>query len=190
MPAGVEDGIIRGLYRFSTKDAGEGRPQAQLFGSGAILRETIKAQDILAADYGISSSVWSVTSYNELARDAIAAERWNMLHPTSEPRRSYLHEQLSGQPGPIISASDYVRALADQILPYLPGHEMFVLGTDGFGRSETRENLRRHFEVDAASIVVATLYQLSKMGQVEPRIVAEAITKFKIDPDKVDPSRA
>ena len=189
MPPGVEEGIIRGIYKFSTKSAGDNRPQVQLFGSGAILREALRAQDILAEKYQISSNVWSVTSYTELARDAQAAERWNMLHPTEKPRKSYLDQVLEGQSGPFISASDFVRALAEQIGPFVPGG-LYPLGTDGFGRSEIRPNLRRHFEVDAETIAVAALYQLSKQGQMDPKCVGEAIKTLGIDPEKIDPARA
>jgi pyruvate dehydrogenase E1 component len=189
MPVGVEEGIIRGIYKYSTKSGGENRPHVQLFGSGAILREVLKAQDILADRYQVSSTVWSVTSYTELARDAAAASRWNMLHPTETPRESYLEKVLKGERGPFISASDYVRALADQLGPFIP-EGLFVLGTDGFGRSEDRTSLRRHFEVDAESVTIAALYELSKRGDVEKERVAAAIQELGFDPDKIDPARA
>jgi pyruvate dehydrogenase E1 component len=189
MPSGVEEGIIRGMYKFSWKDAGQDRPKVQLFGSGAILREALRAQEILAERYRISSNVWSVTSYTELARDAQAVERWNMLHPTETPRRSYVEQMLMGEPGPFISASDYVQALADQIAPFVPGG-LYTLGTDGFGRSETRPSLRRHFEVDAEAITVAALHQLSKQNKVERKCVAEAIQALGIDPEKINPMEA
>jgi pyruvate dehydrogenase E1 component len=189
MPKGVEEGIIQGIYKFSSQDAGAKRPKAQLFGSGAILREAIRAQGILADKHQISSNVWSVTSYTQLAREAQAVERWNMLHPSEKPRQAYLEKALSGEGGPFISASDYVRALAEQIRPWIPG-EMHVLGTDGFGRSEIRAPLRRHFEVDAETIVVATLYELSKQGKVEKAEVARAIKQLGIHPDKPNPATA
>jgi pyruvate dehydrogenase E1 component len=187
MPEGVEQGIIRGMYRFSSRDAGEKR--VQLLGSGAILREALRAQEILAERYQVSSNVWSVTSYTELARDAQDAKRWNMLHPTETPRRSYIEELLAGQHGPFVSASDYVQALAEQISPFVPGG-LFTLGTDGFGRSDIRANLRRHFEVDAESIAVAALYQLAEQGQIDRKCVAEAIHALGIDPDKISSIRA
>ena len=190
MPKGVEQGIIRGIYKLRTKDAGSKKPTVQLFGSGAILREALRAQELLAAQFDVSSSVWSATSYTELAREAHAAERHNMLHPTGKPRQSYLAKVLAGEPGPIICATDYVRALAEQIGPCLPGRSLLALGTDGFGRSETRGQLRRHFEVDAETIAVAALYELSKQGQVPPKTVAAAIKTLGIDPAKVDPVRA
>jgi pyruvate dehydrogenase E1 component len=189
MPEGVEEGIIRGMYKFASRDAGAGRPRVQLLGSGAILREAIRASEILAEQFKVSSNVWSVTSYNELARDAQAAERWNMLHPTDKPRRSYLEQLLTDETGPFISASDYVQALAEQITAYVPGG-LFTLGTDGFGRSDVRPQLRRHFEVDAETIAVAALYQLSKLGQIEPKCVGRALKELKIDPEKIEPLRA
>jgi len=189
MPAGVEAGIIKGMYKLSTKDAGSKRPMVQLFGSGAILREVLRAQEILAEKYEISSNVWSVTSYNELRRDAHTAEHWNLLHPGEKPRRNFIEEQLDGESGPCIAASDYVRAVPEQIAPWCPGG-LYVLGTDGFGRSENRKPLRRHFEVDAECVALATLYRLSKEGQFDKRKAASAVKQLGIDPEKIDPLRA
>jgi len=158
----------------------------QLFGSGAILNGVLSAQELLAEKYGIASDVWSVTSYTELRRDAASCDRWNMLHPTETPRKSYLQETLDGVEGPFISASDYVRALGEQLTPWIPG-DYYVLGTDGMGRSETREALRRHFEVDAESITIATLSRLAKAGVFTPNDVQDAISELGYDAEKPDP---
>ncbi|HYO26552.1 MAG TPA: pyruvate dehydrogenase (acetyl-transferring), homodimeric type, partial [Lacipirellulaceae bacterium] len=181
MPAGCERGIIKGLYRIRQQQPAA--EHVQLLGSGAILREALRAQQILAEKYGVTSDVWSATSYNELRRDAQECQRWNMLNPEKPQRQSYVEEQLAGTQGPIIAASDYVRALPEQLMPWLGGR-MFVLGTDGMGRSESRPALRRHFEVDAESIVVAALYQLMKSGQGDPQRVAGAVRDLGINPEK------
>jgi pyruvate dehydrogenase E1 component len=186
MPQGVEEGIIKGIYKLTTKDGDGAKPKVQLFGSGAILRCTLDAQQILADKYGISSTVWSVTSYTELRRDAQACERWNMLHPLETPRQSYLEQAMAGVDGLIVAASDNVRAVPEQLLRYAPG-ELFVLGTDGMGRSETRAALRRHFEVDASCIVIGTLFRLHKRGELDAKTVAQAITDLDVDPDKINP---
>jgi pyruvate dehydrogenase E1 component len=186
MPAGVEEGIVRGIYRLRSQDASEGRPRVQLFGSGAILRCVMQAQELLAERFQISSDVWSVTSYSQLRRDAQDCERWNMLNPTQPRRKSYLEQVMEGVDGPFIAASDYVRAVAEQLSPWIPGG-LFALGTDGLGRSDTRETLRRHFEVDAESVAVAALYQLSRRGQLATEKVADAIGQLGIDPRKVNP---
>ena len=155
MPEGCEQGIINGMYKYRSRDVDGARARVQLFGSGAILNGTLAAQELLAEKYNVASDVWSVTSYTQLRRDAAACERWSMLHPTETPRRSYLQQTLEGVQGPFISASDYVRALGEQLTPWIPG-DYYVLGTDGMGRSETRGALRRHFEVDSESITIAT----------------------------------
>jgi pyruvate dehydrogenase E1 component len=193
MPAGCAEGIIRGMYRVSTAnvDGGPGTRQpakpaagsVQLFGSGAILREALRAQTLLADKYKISSDVWSVTSYTELRRDAQEAERWNMLHPEEPPRVPYVAEMLAGTEGPYVAASDHVRTLAEQVDPWIPGG-LFALGTDGMGRSESRSALRRHFEVDAESITIAALYQLKKQGKCDGQCVAKAVKELGINPDK------
>jgi pyruvate dehydrogenase E1 component len=188
-PADVEEGIIRGMYKLSTREASGGRWKAQLLGSGAILRSVLQAQETLAERYGVSTSVWSVTSYPELRRDAHACERWNMLHPAEAPRQSYLAQELEGEQGPCVAASDYVRAVAEQISPWVPGG-LYALGTDGMGRSDTRPSLRRHFEVDAESVVIATLYQLHRRGELDADAVAQAIRDLNVDPEKVDPLTA
>ncbi len=186
MPDGCEEGIIKGMYRYQSRDVEGARARVQLFGSGAILNGVLRAQEILAEKYQIASDVWSVTSYTQLRREAEACQRWNLLHPTETPRRSYLEEQLEGAEGPFISASDYVRALGEQLTQWIPG-DYFVLGTDGMGRSETREALRRHFEVDAESVTIATLSRLSKSGVFSADEVAAAIRDLDYDADKPDP---
>lgn len=186
MPEGNEEGIIRGMYKFNTREVDDATHRVQLFGSGAIMRSVLEAQETLAERYGIASDAWSVTSYNELARDAQAAQRWNMLHPGETPRESYVERALHGHEGPFISASDYVQALAEQIRPFVPG-DYFVLGTDGMGRSESRENLRRHFEVDAECVTLAALYRLAKADKMPMEDVAKAVGELGIDPEKVDP---
>jgi pyruvate dehydrogenase E1 component len=185
MPAGVEEGIIRGIYKLKQFEA-EGDLHVQLFGSGAILREVLRAGEILAAKYGVSSQVWSVTSYKQLRREAQAAERWNMLHPSDPPRRSFFEEAIDDQEGPFIAASDNVRAVPEQIAPWVPGG-LYTLGTDGFGRSETRGPLRRFFEVDAESVAVAALYRLAQKGRVDRGRVAAAIQELGLNPEKRDP---
>jgi len=182
----VEDGIIQGMYKFKSHDVENAKARVQLFGSGAILNSAIKAQTILAEKYNIASDVWSVTSYTQLRREAADCSRWNMLHPTAPPRKSYLENILDGVQGPFIAASDYVRALPEQLQQWIPG-DYFVLGTDGMGRSETRDALRRHFEVDAESIVIATLSRLMKAGLFTAEDVAKAIEDLGYDPDKVNP---
>ena len=186
MPKGIEEGIIKGIYHLSACETQKGAPRVQLFGSGAILRATLDAQRILAEKYGVASDVWSVTSYTQLRREAHATRRWNMLHPTEKPRVSFLESALKGYQGPFVAASDYVRALPEQLSPWVPGG-VFALGTDGMGRSETREALRRHFEVDAPCIVVAALYQLHQEGKIDAKQITDAIKDFEIDPEKVDP---
>jgi pyruvate dehydrogenase E1 component len=184
MPAGCEEGIIRGMYKVSSVDAEGSNSRAQLFGSGAILRHVLKAQSILAEKYQISSDVWSVTSYNELRRDAQECKRWNLLHPTQPPRISYVERALEGVDGPCVAASDNVRILAEQITEWVPGG-LYALGTDGMGRSESRGTLRRHFEVDAEFVVLATLYKLMQQGKCDGQYVANAVKDLGIDPEKV-----
>jgi pyruvate dehydrogenase E1 component len=186
MPDGVEEGIVRGMYKLQSRDVAKPAAKINLFGSGAILRHVLLAQELLAARYNIASNVWSVTSYTQLRRDAHACEHWNMLHPAEPPKKSYVEQTLAGESGLFVAASDYVRALPEQIRDWLPG-ELCALGTDGLGRSETREALRRHFEVDAESIALATLYRLHKQGQYDAAFVAQAIKDLGVNPEKVDP---
>ncbi|MBK1632129.1 pyruvate dehydrogenase (acetyl-transferring), homodimeric type [Thiohalocapsa halophila] len=184
MPEGAEDGIRRGLYRFSQAESGKHR--VQLLGSGTILREVIAAAELLARDFDVAADVWSVTSFNELRRDGIDAERWNMLHPDASPRLPYVAEQLGETEGPIVAATDYMRTYADQIRPYLPGR-YFTLGTDGYGRSDMRSQLRKFFEVNRWYVAVAALKALADAGEITPGRVREAIEKYRIDPEKPNP---
>jgi pyruvate dehydrogenase E1 component len=182
MPVGCEEGIIRGMYKVSSVEATGGH-RVQLFGSGAILREALRAQKILAEKYQVASDVWSVTSYTQLRRDSQECERWNMLNPNQSARVSHVEKVLSGVEGPFIAASDYLRCLAEQISPWVPGG-LYALGTDGMGRSENRATLRRHFEVDAECITIAALYQLKKQGKCDGKCVARAVAELGIDPNK------
>ncbi|MGE3406371.1 MAG: pyruvate dehydrogenase (acetyl-transferring), homodimeric type [Pirellulales bacterium] len=186
MPKGVEEGIVRGIYKLTDKKVEKARGHVQLFGSGSILREILRGADILATKYNISSTIWSVTSYNELRREAQDAERWNMLHPDQKPRTPYIAQAIAGEKGPFIAASDYVRAVTEQLNPWVPGG-LYALGTDGFGRSEARKQLRRHFEVDAECVTVGALYRLSQEGVLPAKEVAQAIKDLGIDADKPNP---
>ena len=183
MPEGCREGVLKGLYKYR---AGNGTAQAQLFGSGPILNETLRAQEILREKYGVETDVWSVTSYNELRRDALAAERWNRLHPAETPRTPYLNQVLDREPGPIVAASDYMKIVQDQIAPWLPGR-LVTLGTDGFGRSESREHLRRFFEVNGEAIACATLSRLAREGRFDAHRAAAAHAELGIDTEGADP---
>ena len=187
MPEGSAEGILRGMYKF--KAAPKGEAVAQLFGSGPILNEVLKAQEILAEKYNVQADVWSVTSYNELRRDALAVERWNRLHPAEALKKSYLETTLEGTKGPIIAASDYMKVLPDALSPWLPGR-LVTLGTDGFGRSDNREHLRRHFEVSAEAIAGATLSRLARDGKLKPKAAQKALTELGLDTEAADPAKA
>ena len=189
MPKGVEQGILKGMYLFregSEKGKKNSNLRVQLLGSGTILREVIAAADILIEEYGIISDIWSVTSFNELRREALEASRWNMLHPAEQPKQSYVRSCLEKREGPIVAATDYMKIFADQIREFVPG-KYKVLGTDGFGRSDTREKLRHFFEVDRYYITVASLKVLAEDGRISSEKVVEAINKYGIDPDKPNP---
>ncbi|WP_035382998.1 pyruvate dehydrogenase (acetyl-transferring), homodimeric type [Ferriphaselus sp. R-1] len=189
MPVGAEDGIVKGMYLFSEgkRAPGEGgKPQVQLLGSGTILREVIAAGELLAQDFGITSDVWSVTSFNELRREGLDCERWNMLHPETEPRISYVEQCLADRNGPVIAATDYIKSYADQIRAFVPALYT-VLGTDGFGRSDTRKKLRHFFEVDRHYVVVAALKALADEGTIPASEVSRAIALYNINPDKPNP---
>jgi pyruvate dehydrogenase E1 component len=189
MPEGdtVREGILRGLYLYKKSETSAA--QVTLFGSGPILNEALKAQQILAEKYGIGADVWSVTSYNELRRDALAVERWNRLHPGEPERKPYLLRTLGNIEMPIIAATDYMKVVPDQIAPWLPGR-LTSLGTDGFGRSDNREHLRRHFEVDGASIAAAALSRLSRWNRYDANRAKQAIRELGVSPDKIDPAVA
>ncbi len=185
MPEGVTEGIVRGMYRFRQSPAAAGR-RVQLFGSGTILREVLRASDILSERYGVGADVWSVTSYQQLRADALAAGRWNRLHPGQEPRVPYLTGQLEGAEGPVVAATDYLRAVPDMVARWI-GRDFTSLGTDGYGLSDTREGLRRHFEVDAEHVVVAALAALARGGSGGVDEVAGAIEALGVDPEAADP---
>jgi pyruvate dehydrogenase E1 component len=191
MPEGAEEGILRGMYKLKASPVpAKGKAsKVHLLGSGPILPYALRAQTLLAEKYGVAADVWSVTSYRELRRDALDVERWNMLHPEQAPRRSYLERVLAQEPGVYVAASDYMRAVPEMIQRWVPGG-LYPLGTDGFGRSETRAKLRRHFEVDAESITLAALSQLARRGEVKPAAVQQAIQQLGIDPEKINPMRA
>jgi pyruvate dehydrogenase E1 component len=189
MPAGAEAGILKGMYRLSSRDVEGSQLRAQLFGSGPILRHVLEAQQILADDYQIASDAWSVTSYKELRREGLEVERWNLLHPTESPRKCFVEQNLAGTTGPYVAASDNMRLVAEQIAKWIPG-KFVTLGTDGFGRSESREALRNHFEIDAPHIVFATLSTLFRDGKISADVIAGAARKLEIDSEKVDPVRA
>jgi pyruvate dehydrogenase E1 component len=188
MPTGVEDGILRGMYLYRAA-VQQAKHRAQIFGSGVMLLDALKAQDILAEKYDVAADVWSVTSYTELRNDALSAERWNRLHPGEPAKVPYITKALENSAGPIVAVSDFMKAVPDAIArwvkpPFVP------LGTDGFGRSDTREALRRHFETDAPHIVVAVLSALCQQGLVPPGTVAKAIQEFGIDADAGEPRDA
>ncbi len=183
----VSEGICRGMYRVSQRDLGSGKPAVQLLGSGAILREALRAQEILDEQFGVASNVYSVTSYKALYQDGRACDRWNRLHPKEEARRPYVTQVLDGQPGPVVSASDYVSAVGTSIAPWVPGRYV-VLGADGFGRSEARKELRRFFEVDAEHVALAALNGLAAEGKFPRSKLASAVKKLGLDPEKPNPA--
>ncbi|MGD8176991.1 pyruvate dehydrogenase (acetyl-transferring), homodimeric type [Marinimicrobium sp. ARAG 43.8] len=185
MPKGAEEGIIKGIYLLE-KGTSKKKNRVQLLGSGTILNEVRAAAEILRKDFSVEADVWSVPSVNELTRDGQSAARWNLLHPTETPRKAYVTEQLEGQDGPVIIATDYMKNYAEQLRPYIPA-DYTVLGTDGFGRSDSRQKLRHFFEVDRHFVVIAALKSLADQGKVKADVVSKAIKQFGIDPDKADP---
>jgi pyruvate dehydrogenase E1 component len=188
-PMGSTEGICRGIYRLADRDLGPKKPRVRLLGSGAILRETLRAQELLESQFGVASSVYSVTSYKNLYMDGRACQRWNRLHPQEPPRAPYLSQVLSESSGPVVAASDYVSALAQAIAPWV-GADYAVLGTDGFGRSEDRRDLRRFFEVDAENVALAALAELARKGQYPQAKLSEAIKRLGLDPEKPNPATA
>ncbi len=186
LPAGAEEGILRGLYRFRDRD---GDRSVNLVGSGTILREVIAAGDLLEADFGVSARIWSAPSFNELARDGHDVARWNRLHPTQPPRTAHVTASLGASDGPVVAATDYMKSYAEQIRAFVP-QPYVTLGTDGFGRSSTRKKLRHHFEVDRFHVAVTALKALADEGTIDAQLVADAIAKYGIDTDKVPPRLA
>ncbi|MES1184890.1 MAG: pyruvate dehydrogenase (acetyl-transferring), homodimeric type, partial [Myxococcales bacterium] len=186
MPEGAKDGILKGIYKFRNAEQKLGK-HVQLFGSSCIMQQVMKAQEMLK-EYGVSADIWGVTSYQQLRNDAVSCERYNRLHPEAEPRVPYLSQVLKGVEGPFIAASDYIKHTPDAVARFVPG--TFVpLGTDGFGMSDTREALRRHFEVDAENVVLGALHGLRLDGKMTAAEVAAAIKKLGIDPEKLEPMK-
>jgi pyruvate dehydrogenase E1 component len=189
LPEGSEPGILKGLYLLKESKS-KAKLRVQLMGSGTILREVEAAAALLEQDWDVAADVWSATSFTELRRDGLAAERWNLLHPEEKPRVPYVAQCLEKHPGPVVAASDYIKTFADQIRPFVPRERVYkVLGTDGFGRSDSRAKLRHFFEVNRYFVALAALKALADSGQVKPKTVADAIRKFGIDPEKPDPTR-
>ena len=185
MPAGAEEGIRKGMYLF--RDGGEAKgPRVQLMGSGTILREAIAAADLLREDWSVIADIWSCTSFNELRREGLDADRWNMLHPMDAPRVPFVEQCLKEREGPVIAATDYMKTYAEQVRPFL-SRRFRVLGTDGFGRSDYRVKLRQFFEVNRFYIAIASLKALADEGTISPAKTAEAIKKYGINPEKPNP---
>ncbi len=188
MPQGCQEGVLRGLYLYRSA-VSQAHHRAQLFGSGVVLLEVLRAQEILAQKHGVAADVWSVTSYQQLRNDALAAERWNRLHPDQPARVPYLARALEGHPGPVVASTDYLKAVPDLVGRWIP-RPFTPLGTDGFGRSDTRPALRRHFEVDAEHVAAATLAALARQGALDPQVAAQAIRELGVDPEAMDPREA
>jgi pyruvate dehydrogenase E1 component len=186
MPAGAREGILKGMYKFKPTTNRKSKLKAQLFGSGAILNEVVRAQEILEQKYGVAADVWSVTSYKALYTDGIEVERWNRLHPTQKPRVPYLTQCIGDAQGVFVAATDYLKTLPNMISKWMP-RRMATLGTDGFGRSEGRASLRDFFEVDAKFIVLAALHELALDGKIEASVVEKAISELGINPEKWNP---
>ncbi len=190
MPAGAEEGILKGMYRLQTSAAKKPKARAQLLGSGTILREVIAAAELLEKDWGVASDVWSVTSFTELRRDGLSTERHNRFHPLpADQKTPWVEHCLGGTEGPVIAATDYMRGVPDMVRTWVP-RRYVTLGTDGFGRSDTRAALRRFFEVDRFHVTVATLKALADDGTLPATVVAEAIAKYGVATDAPDPWEA
>ncbi len=195
MPKGSEEGIIKGMYLLEdgeSKDykvTAKDKKRVRLLGSGTILREVREAAEILRKEYKVSVDVWSTPSFNELARDGQAAERWNMMHPEKEARVSYVEQCLGERDGPVVVSTDYMKLYGEQIRAFVPA-PFKVLGTDGFGRSDSRQKLRHFFEVDRNFIVLAALNELARSGDIEKSTVSKAMKKMKLDPEKINPMLA
>jgi pyruvate dehydrogenase E1 component len=189
LPAGVEQGILKGAYLLRESKS-KAKARVQLMGSGTILREVQAAAELLEKDWGVAADVWSATSFTELRREGLAADRWNLLHPEDKPRVPYVARILGERPaGPVVAATDYMKAFADQIRPFVPRERVYrVLGTDGFGRSDSRAKLRHFFEVNRTFVAIAALKALAESGEGKAKSVAEAIRKYGIDPNKADPT--
>jgi pyruvate dehydrogenase E1 component len=189
MPAGVEEGIIKGMYLLE-EDTREAAHHVQLMGSGTILREVLAAAEMLESDWGVAADVWSATSFTELRREGLATDRWNTLHPEGKQKASYVEDMLKKRPaGPVVAASDYMKTFAEQIRPFVPKDRVYrVLGTDGFGRSDSRAKLRHFFEVNRNFVAIAALKALAEQGDGKAKAVADAIKKYGIDPEKADPT--
>jgi pyruvate dehydrogenase E1 component len=185
MPEGAADGIIRGAYRFSAAPEGPSRRATILF-SGSAYGAAVEAQQLLAERHDVAAELWSVTSYKGMRDEALACERWNRLHPTDAPRTPYVTEALSAAEGPFVAVTDFMKIVPEQVARWVPGR-FTALGTDGYGRSDTRAALRRHFEVDAAHLVVAVLHSLASEGGAKPEEVVDAIAAYGIDADALDP---
>jgi pyruvate dehydrogenase E1 component len=191
LKAGTEEQIIKGMYLLEEGSGDKKAPRINLLGSGTILRESQFARDLLRDDWGVVANVWSCPSFNELARDGQEVERWNLLHPTDKPRLSFVAQQLDAHAGPVVASTDYMKNYAEQIRAFIPkGRAYKVLGTDGFGRSDFRAKLREHFEVNRHYIVIAALKALADEGTVPAAKVAEAIKKYGIDTERINPLHA
>jgi pyruvate dehydrogenase E1 component len=186
MPEGSREGILKGMYRFRASEDKKSKLRAQLFGSGAILREALHAQEILQEKFGVAADVWSVTSYKQLYNDGLDADRWNRLHPSEKARVPYITQCLADAPGVLVAATDYLKALPDMVSKWAP-RRLVALGTDGFGRSESRASLRNFFEVDARYITLATLVELLHEGKIQASVVQKAIKELGINVEKLNP---